>query len=166
MRIPTHHPCLPWLFRHVSWLRDRFFVDQRDQRTACQGHYQRLYQRPLVQFGECVLWKDPHKQRFKYEANWGYGVHLGRSMDSEEHLVAARTAGVVRCKTIRRRPVEDEYDQQMLLAMQDVPWMPREDWQQRHLSLEQRHPHLQQRQQQQRVERSPGRDSGGAEGST
>eukprot|EP00971_Amphidinium_carterae_P236063 4685016-Amphidinium_carterae.4 len=65
MRIRTHHPCLPWLFRHVSWLRDRFRIDQRDQRIA----YQRHYQRPLVQFGECILGKDPHKQRFKYEAN-------------------------------------------------------------------------------------------------
>eukprot|EP00971_Amphidinium_carterae_P298419 5929492-Amphidinium_carterae.1 len=66
MKIPTHHPCLPWLFRHVSWLRDRFLVDQRDQKTAYQRQYQRLYdnQRPLVQFGECILWKDPHKQRF------------------------------------------------------------------------------------------------------
>eukprot|EP00971_Amphidinium_carterae_P046599 917796-Amphidinium_carterae.1 len=81
MRVPTHHPSLPWLFRHVSWLRDRFLIDQRDQKT------------PLVQFGECILWKDPHKQRFKYEANWGYGIYLGRAMDSEEHLVGCRTAG-------------------------------------------------------------------------
>eukprot|EP00971_Amphidinium_carterae_P257442 5110675-Amphidinium_carterae.1 len=81
MRIPTHHPSLPWLFRHVSWLRDKFLIDQRDQKTAYQRQYQRLYQRPLVQFGECILWKDPHKQRFKYEANWGYGIYLGRAMD-------------------------------------------------------------------------------------
>eukprot|EP00971_Amphidinium_carterae_P173429 3437877-Amphidinium_carterae.3 len=109
----------------MSWLRDRFLMQQRDQRTAYQRHYQRLYQRPLVQFGECVLWKDPHKQRFKYEAKCGYGIYLGRSMeseDSEEHSVAAKTAGVVRCRTARRRPVEDQFDQQMLLAMQGTPW--------------------------------------------
>eukprot|EP00971_Amphidinium_carterae_P252620 5015199-Amphidinium_carterae.2 len=46
MRLPTHHPILPWLFRHTCWLRDRFLVDQRDQRTAYQRHYQRLYPRP------------------------------------------------------------------------------------------------------------------------
>eukprot|EP00971_Amphidinium_carterae_P349699 6491164-Amphidinium_carterae.2 len=43
-------------------------------------------------------------------------------MDSEEHLVAARTAGVVRCRTVRRRPVEDQFDQQMMSAMQGMPW--------------------------------------------
>eukprot|EP00971_Amphidinium_carterae_P156113 3095162-Amphidinium_carterae.2 len=110
MRLPTYHPLLPWLFRvfrHTSWLRDRFLVDQRDQRTAYQRHHQRLYQRPLVQFGECVLWKDPHKQGFKYEANWGYGVYLGTSMESEEHLIAARPAGVVKCRSVRRCPIAD-----------------------------------------------------------
>eukprot|EP00971_Amphidinium_carterae_P086193 1705375-Amphidinium_carterae.1 len=43
-------------------------------------------------------------------------------MDSEEHLIAARTTGVVRCRTVRRRPVEEQHDQQMLLAMQGTPW--------------------------------------------
>eukprot|EP00971_Amphidinium_carterae_P209251 4150902-Amphidinium_carterae.1 len=108
--------------RHVAWLTDRLLINQRDQKTLYQRHYQRLYQRPLVQFGECVLWKDPHKQRFNYEANWGYGVYLGRAMNSEEHLGAARTAGVVRCRTVRRRPVEDQFDQKMMLAMQGTPW--------------------------------------------
>eukprot|EP00971_Amphidinium_carterae_P137192 2718588-Amphidinium_carterae.3 len=83
------HLELQSMFRTI---RDRFLIDQKDQKTACQRHYQRLYQRPLVQFGECVLWKDPHKQRFKYEANLGYGIYLGRAMDSEEHLVGCRTA--------------------------------------------------------------------------
>eukprot|EP00971_Amphidinium_carterae_P021652 427086-Amphidinium_carterae.1 len=126
MKTPTHHPSLPWLcrhhLRHVSWLRDRFLIDQRDQKTAYQRQYQRLYQRPLVQFGECILWKDPHKQRFKYEANWGYGIYLGRAMDSEEHLVRSRTAGVVRCRTVRQRPIEDQFDQQMMLALRGTPW--------------------------------------------
>eukprot|EP00971_Amphidinium_carterae_P252619 5015199-Amphidinium_carterae.1 len=43
-------------------------------------------------------------------------------MDSEEHLVAARTTGVIRCRTVRRRPIEDQHHQQMLLAMKGMPW--------------------------------------------
>eukprot|EP00971_Amphidinium_carterae_P145132 2875573-Amphidinium_carterae.1 len=43
-------------------------------------------------------------------------------MESEEHLIAARTAGVVRCRSVKRRPVQDQFDQQMLLAMQGTPW--------------------------------------------
>eukprot|EP00971_Amphidinium_carterae_P069149 1368642-Amphidinium_carterae.1 len=66
--------------------------------------------------------KDPHKQRFKYEANWGYGTYLGRAMDSEEHLVGCRTAGVVRCRTVRRRPLGEQFDQQLMLALRGTPW--------------------------------------------
>eukprot|EP00971_Amphidinium_carterae_P186152 3695254-Amphidinium_carterae.1 len=112
MKIPTHHPSLSWLFRHVSW----FLIDQRDQKTAYQRQHQRLDQRPLVTS------PDPHKQRFKYEAGWGYGIYLGRAMDSEEHLVGCRTAGVVRCRTVRRRPIEEQFDQQMMLALHGTPW--------------------------------------------
>eukprot|EP00971_Amphidinium_carterae_P269209 5340706-Amphidinium_carterae.2 len=43
-------------------------------------------------------------------------------MESEEHLIAARTARVVTCRSARRRPIADQYDQQMLLAMQGAPW--------------------------------------------
>eukprot|EP00971_Amphidinium_carterae_P102254 2024525-Amphidinium_carterae.1 len=43
-------------------------------------------------------------------------------MDSEEHLVGCRTAGAVRCRTVRRRPVEEQFDQQLMLALR-VPTM-------------------------------------------
>eukprot|EP00971_Amphidinium_carterae_P241347 4792200-Amphidinium_carterae.1 len=43
-------------------------------------------------------------------------------MESEGHLIAARTAGVVKCTLVRRRPIADQNDQQMLLAMQGTPW--------------------------------------------
>eukprot|EP00971_Amphidinium_carterae_P290494 5767640-Amphidinium_carterae.1 len=65
---------------------------------------------------------DPHKQRFKHEANWGYGIYLGRAMDREEHLVGCRTAGYVRCRTVRRRPSGEQFDQQLMLALRGTPW--------------------------------------------
>eukprot|EP00971_Amphidinium_carterae_P292290 5802346-Amphidinium_carterae.1 len=40
-------------------------------------------------------------------------------MDSEEHLV---TAGVVRCRTVRRRTIEEQFDQQLMLALRGTPW--------------------------------------------
>eukprot|EP00971_Amphidinium_carterae_P070923 1402612-Amphidinium_carterae.1 len=46
-------------------------------------------------------------------------------MDSEEHLVGCRTAGVVRCRscrTVRRRPIEEQFVQQMMLALRGTPW--------------------------------------------
>eukprot|EP00971_Amphidinium_carterae_P024005 473767-Amphidinium_carterae.1 len=43
-------------------------------------------------------------------------------MDSEEHLIGCRTAGVVRCRTVRRRPIEEQFDQQMMLALRGTPW--------------------------------------------
>eukprot|EP00971_Amphidinium_carterae_P250662 4976110-Amphidinium_carterae.1 len=38
-------------------------------------------------------------------------------MDSEEHLVGCRTAGVVRCRT-----VGEQFDQQLMLALRGTPW--------------------------------------------
>eukprot|EP00971_Amphidinium_carterae_P180728 3584734-Amphidinium_carterae.1 len=43
-------------------------------------------------------------------------------MDSEEHLVGCKTAGVVRCRTVRRRPIGEQFDQQMMLALRGTPW--------------------------------------------
>eukprot|EP00971_Amphidinium_carterae_P111323 2205092-Amphidinium_carterae.1 len=43
-------------------------------------------------------------------------------MDREEHLVGCRTAGVVRCRTVRRRPIEEQFDQQLMLALRGTPW--------------------------------------------
>eukprot|EP00971_Amphidinium_carterae_P010116 199416-Amphidinium_carterae.1 len=43
-------------------------------------------------------------------------------MDSEEHLVGCRTAGVVRCRTVRRRPPGEQFDQQLMLALRGTPW--------------------------------------------
>eukprot|EP00971_Amphidinium_carterae_P090258 1786876-Amphidinium_carterae.1 len=43
-------------------------------------------------------------------------------MDSEEHLVGCRTAGVVRCRTVRRRPIEEQFDQQLMLGLRGTPW--------------------------------------------
>eukprot|EP00971_Amphidinium_carterae_P286139 5681545-Amphidinium_carterae.1 len=45
-----------------------------------------------------------------------------RAMDSEEHLVGCRTAGVVRCRTVRRRPIEEQFDQQLMLALRGRQW--------------------------------------------
>eukprot|EP00971_Amphidinium_carterae_P017637 347460-Amphidinium_carterae.1 len=42
-------------------------------------------------------------------------------MDSEEHLVGCRTAGVVRCRTVRRRPLGEQFDQQLMLALRGTP---------------------------------------------
>eukprot|EP00971_Amphidinium_carterae_P203771 4043981-Amphidinium_carterae.1 len=43
-------------------------------------------------------------------------------MDSEEHLVGCRTAGVVRCRTVRRRALGELFDQQLMLALRGTPW--------------------------------------------
>eukprot|EP00971_Amphidinium_carterae_P031960 629715-Amphidinium_carterae.1 len=87
---------------------ERLFPDRpKDQKTAYQRQYQRLYQRPLVQFGECILWTGPHKQRFKYEANWRYGIYLGRAMDSEEHQVGCLPPPTAAAPTARSSNVDE-----------------------------------------------------------
>eukprot|EP00971_Amphidinium_carterae_P346544 6488066-Amphidinium_carterae.1 len=120
-QLASHHPCLPWLLRHVNWLRDRFAVSRDDHQTPLQRQLMRSYERQLVRFGEVILWKDAHKQRFKFEAHWGWGVYLGRAAHSEEHLVGT-SVGTIRCRTVRRVPPEDQHNSQQLLSMRGLPW--------------------------------------------
>eukprot|EP00971_Amphidinium_carterae_P348747 6490656-Amphidinium_carterae.1 len=120
-QIQSHHPSLPWLLRHVCWLRDRFAVSREDHQTPLQRQLMRQYERQLVRFGEVVLWKDAHKHRFKFEAHWGWGVYLGRAAHSEEHLIGT-SVGTIRCRTVRRVPPADQHGSQHFLAMRGLPW--------------------------------------------
>ena len=71
------HVINPWMARHAAWIRDRFSVDSRDNRTAYERHYGRMYAKKLVPFGETVMWKEPGPQQYKFSEHWGYGINLG-----------------------------------------------------------------------------------------
>ena len=116
MPIDIMHVVNPWMIRHASWLRDRFSVDARDNKTAFERHYGRMYAKKLVPFGETVMWKEPGPQQFKFTEHWGYGVYLGRALHNDEHIIGTRV-GVIRARSVRRLDEGSRYDVQLMLNM-------------------------------------------------
>ena len=128
------HVINPWMVRHASWIRDRFEVDARDHRTACERHYGRMFAKKVVPFGETVMWREPGPHQYKFSEHWGYGIYLGRAMSSDEHILGTRV-GVIRARTVRRLDEDSRYDAQLLLAMRGVPWETRASAEARRLQL-------------------------------
>ena len=86
--------------------------------------------RRLVQFGECVLFREPasktgHKAQGKRAKKgdypWTVGVWLGKTMKSDEHLVGA-SAGVQTARMVRRREAALQFEGKLLDELAGAHW--------------------------------------------
>ena len=80
------------------------------------------FQSPSLNFGEAVLAKESGAQEGKLCSSWDLGIWLGRSTRTNEHLVGTRT-GVIRARTVKRRPETLNWDKELYGAMNFVPWL-------------------------------------------
>ena len=80
------------------------------------------FQSPLLNFGEAVLAKESGAQEGKLGSSWDLGIWLGRSTRTHEHLVGTRT-GVIKARTVKRRPETFKWDRELYEAMNFVPWL-------------------------------------------
>ena len=119
----------PWLIRHAAWLHNRFHV-KYNGRTCYEEFYQTRYKNEVVAFGECVLFMEPYpasrrkkqgKRRQKMDASMEPGIWLGRTEESDEHLVGT-SRGVQRCRTVRRREESNQWDHRLFAEVKGVPW--------------------------------------------
>lgn len=107
----------PWLCRHAAWSHNRFHVklDHKCARADTEG---RLFLLPR----HAVLFMEPMPAHRRKRGGWRHqkmdaGTWLGRAEESDEHLVP-RTAGVYRCRTIRRLL---RSDRELLPGLKGVP---------------------------------------------
>ena len=119
----------PWLVRHAAWSHNRFHV-KINYRTPYEELFQCRYQHEVVPFGETLLFMEPmpqHRRKRggqrhqKMDAVMNRGIWLGRAEESDKHLVAT-TAGVYRCRTIRRLLPDQRSDKELLVGLKGVPW--------------------------------------------
>ena len=120
----------PWLIRHAAWSHNRYHV-KINYRTPYEELFQCRYQHEVVPFAETVLFMEPmpaHRRKRggqrhqKMDAIMERGIWLGRAEESDEHLVST-TAGVYRCRTIRRLlPNQQRSDKELLVGLKGVPW--------------------------------------------
>ena len=78
------------------------------------------YTSPILQLFEKVVAKEVGVHDQKLQGPWQVGLWLGRSTDTNEHLVSTET-GVVRARTVRRVVPEEQWDKE--LAEKSI-WMP------------------------------------------
>ena len=82
----------------------------------------RKFQSLLLNFGEAVLAKESGSQEGKLVSSWDLGIWLGRWTRTNEHLVGTRT-GVIRARTVERRPETLKWDRELYEALNFVPWL-------------------------------------------
>ena len=116
------HDIAPWLVRHAGWLISRF-QPKAEKRSAYFRVHGVEYTRPLVEFGEYVLFRDnsPASLANKARSPWNSGVWLGRSDATDENIIGT-ASGVKLIRTIRRRPVGEQYSAEAVQSMQGTPW--------------------------------------------
>ena len=78
------------------------------------------FQSPLLNFGEAILAKKSGAQDGKLGSSWDLGIWLRRSTSINEHLVGTRT-GVIKARTVKRRPETFKWDRDLYEAMNFVP---------------------------------------------
>lgn len=120
-KLSVSHKLLAWAIRHAGWILNRFQV-HADGMTS----YRRLkgvnYRGEVVEFAECVWARIPGRTRTdKLEPRWTAGVWVGKVESSDEHLVGTST-GIVRARSIMRRPEPERWDQEIYRSMVGRPW--------------------------------------------
>ena len=117
LEISMAHDIAPWLVRHAGWLISRF-QPKAEKRSAYFRVHGVEYTRPLVEFGEYVLFRDnsPASLANKARSPWSSGVWLGRSDATDENIIGT-ASGVKLIRTIRRRPVGEQYSAEAIQSM-------------------------------------------------
>ena len=81
------------------------------------------YDSPVVAFGEVVLGRKSRVPDNRLSSAWSTGIWLGRANETNEHIVGT-TTGVIRCRTIKRRPDELQWEIAPFASMVFPPWSP------------------------------------------
>ena len=96
-----------------------------DGKTPCERLHRRPFQGQVAEFAEVVHFRDLGKAADmpKLDDRWSLGLRLGKSLASDEHYVGT-SAGVRRCRSIRRRQEKQRWDRMMLTEMIGDPLNP------------------------------------------
>ena len=77
VKVPVNHPIVPWLVIHAGFTHNRFQVghDVKVPFTRARG---KLFDKALLEFGECIHYKVPKRQigpdLNKWDDRWADGV--------------------------------------------------------------------------------------------
>ena len=120
--VPITSSVFTWLLKHAQFLLNNFAI-RSDGLTPFERRWSKRYTSALCKFGEIVLCRLRGKQP-KADPSWVPGLWLGRDTSADMHVVGT-TSGVFKTRSIRRLPVSEQVDKQLLKDFQAKPWDPK-----------------------------------------
>ena len=120
--VPITSPVFTWLVKHAQFLLNNF-ATRSDGLAPFERRWSKRYTLALCKFGEIVLCRLRGKQP-KADPSWVPGLWLGRDTSADMHIVGT-TSGVFKTRSIRRLPVSEQVDKQLLKDFQAKPWGPK-----------------------------------------
>ncbi len=125
-------PIVQWALEHAVFLINKFSVghDGMTPYERCTG---RKWRRPIVEFGEIVLAKmalrraqrgKKKKERRKLAPRSVEGVWVGQVARTGEHIIIKPSGDAVKCRTVRRVPVEHRWNPERVLLVRATPRLP------------------------------------------
>ena len=127
--IPVNHALIPWLLEHTCLLMNTL-VRGNDGLTSWHRLRGRPFSQQLLGIGEMVIYKFPSKgPGHNPEGNMGVqgreAIFLGYSRSSNTYIVG-NSDGVIRTRSVTRRPLSERWRADALAALQATPWSIRE----------------------------------------
>ncbi len=123
-KLSGEHPAVPWMVMHAASVISRGRKDEEGF-SAYRRWKGREFQRPVAEFGECVLYLPALSAgRDKFDVRWREGVWLGIRMESEESIIGT-SEGVVKARDFRRKPENGgRWSKEGFNSFVGLPWEP------------------------------------------
>ncbi len=135
MKVKIHDdaPIMQWALEHAVFLLNKLNVHRSDGMTSYERLTGRKWRRPIVEMGEHVLAKmalrrrergRAKKQKRKLAHRCVDAVWVGQIARTGEHIVVLDSGDAVRCRTIKRVPIESRWDPERALLIRATPRCP------------------------------------------
>ena len=125
-RIELRSPVIKWLVEYVGFLLTRYKV-KGDGKTPYESLKGKRNKMELVDFGEKVMYEVPRaagEPKSSIEMKFEPGLYMGVRSASQEYWIALRDGRVIKSRCIKRKPEEERWCLEDLLAVRGVPWDP------------------------------------------
>ena len=125
IELPVTHPARLWAIEYAAQLLCRFARSSSDGRTPYELRRGRAFKRALPAFCEPVLFLSvaKNKRRQKHEDRWKTALYLGLVERSNE-LRVGNINGVFKVGSIKRLPIEQRVDPELVKTLRGTPWQP------------------------------------------
>ena len=113
-------PIVSWMIRHAAYVLNRF-APRPSGRTPHEELKMVRFVAPLLCFGESVIARKSGVPDNRLSTAWATGIWLGKRTETGEHIIGT-SAGIIRARTIRRRPDELQWDSHLFECMVFPAW--------------------------------------------